>query len=60
MIPYSQKFWGINARLQPFQAIVALEGLKKINNVIFLTALNNNRNLQKILIYLKTYQQISC
>ena len=33
---------------------------KKINNVIFLTALNNNRNLQKILICLKTYQQISC
>ena len=28
------EFWGVNVRLQPFQAIVALEGLKKINNVI--------------------------
>ena len=28
------EFWGVNARLQPFQAVVALEGLKKINNVI--------------------------
>ena len=28
------EFWGINARLQPLQAIVALEGLKKINKVI--------------------------
>ncbi len=27
-------FWGVNMRLQPLQAIVALEGLKKINNVI--------------------------
>ena len=26
--------WGVNARLQPLQAIVAIEGLKKINNVI--------------------------
>jgi len=28
------EFWGVNMRLQPLQAIVALEGLKKINNVI--------------------------
>ena len=27
-------FWGVNMRLQPLQAIVALDGLKKINNVI--------------------------
>jgi aminotransferase EvaB len=26
--------WGVNCRMQPLQAIVALEGLKKINNVI--------------------------
>ena len=28
------EFWGVNMRLQPLQAIVALEGLKKINSVI--------------------------
>ena len=28
------EFWGVNMRLQPLQAIVALEGLKKIDNVI--------------------------
>ena len=28
------EFWGVNARLQPLQAIVAIEGLKKIKNVI--------------------------
>jgi dTDP-4-amino-4,6-dideoxygalactose transaminase len=28
------EIWGVNMRLQPLQAIVALEGLKKINNVI--------------------------
>ena len=27
-------FWGVNMRLQPLQAIVALEGLKKLNKVI--------------------------
>jgi len=27
-------FWGVNMRLQPLQAIVAIEGLKKLNNVI--------------------------
>ena len=27
-------FWGINMRIQPLQAIVALEGLKKLENVI--------------------------
>lgn len=27
-------FWGVNMRLQPLQAVVATEGLKKINNVI--------------------------
>ena len=27
-------FWGVNMRLQPLQAIVALEGLKKIDRVI--------------------------
>ena len=27
-------FWGINARMQPLQAVVALEGLKKLNLVI--------------------------
>ena len=28
------EFWGVNMRLQPLQAIVALEGLKKIDRVI--------------------------
>lgn len=28
------KFWGINSRMQPLQAIVANEGLKKINKII--------------------------
>jgi dTDP-4-amino-4,6-dideoxygalactose transaminase len=27
-------FWGVNMRLQPLQAVVAIEGLKKIENVI--------------------------
>ena len=27
-------FWGINIRMQPLQAIVAIEGLKKINQII--------------------------
>ena len=27
-------FWGVNMRLQPLQAIVAMEGLKKLNYVI--------------------------
>ena len=27
-------FWGANIRLQPLQAVVALEGLRKIDNVI--------------------------
>ena len=25
-------FWGVNARLQPLQAVVAIEGLKKLIN----------------------------
>ena len=28
------EFWGVNMRLQPLQAIVAIEGLEKIDNVI--------------------------
>jgi aminotransferase EvaB len=28
------EFWGVNMRLQPLQAVVALEGLKKIDRVI--------------------------
>ncbi len=28
------EFWGVNARLQPLQAVVAMNGLKKINSVI--------------------------
>ena len=28
------QFWGVNMRLQPLQAVVALEGLKKIDSVI--------------------------
>ena len=27
-------FWGVNMRLQPLQAIVALDGLKKLNKII--------------------------
>lgn len=28
-------FWGVNTRLQPFQSVVALEGLKNINKIIY-------------------------
>jgi dTDP-3-amino-2,3,6-trideoxy-4-keto-D-glucose/dTDP-3-amino-3,4,6-trideoxy-alpha-D-glucose/dTDP-2,6-dideoxy-D-kanosamine transaminase len=37
-------FWGINMRLQPLQAIVALEGLRKIDNVIKI----RNENAKKM------------
>jgi len=37
------EFWGVNNRLQPLQAIVALDGLKKINNII--AKRNNNAKL---------------
>ena len=38
------EFWGVNMRLQPLQAIVALEGLKKIDNVIK----KRNQNAKKM------------
>mgnify|MGYP000928864558 CR=1 FL=1 len=38
------EFWGVNMRLQPLQAIVALEGLKKIDNVIK----KRNKNAKKM------------
>ena len=37
------KFWGVNNRLQPLQAVVALEGLKKISNVV--EKRNKNANI---------------
>jgi dTDP-4-amino-4,6-dideoxygalactose transaminase len=37
-------FWGVNMRLQPLQAVVAIEGLKKINKVIN----QRNRNASKL------------
>ena len=33
-------FWGVNMRLQPLQAIVALEGLKKLDKTISKRNLN--------------------
>jgi len=37
-------FWGVNMRLQPLQAIVAIEGLKKIDRVIK----QRNKNAKKL------------
>lgn len=37
-------FWGVNMRLQPLQAVVAIEGLKKIENVIK----KRNQNAKKL------------
>jgi dTDP-4-amino-4,6-dideoxygalactose transaminase len=37
-------FWGLNMRLQPLQAIVAIEGLKKIDKVIK----QRNKNAEKL------------
>ena len=42
------EFWGVNARLQPLQAIVATEGLKKIKKVI--SKRNNNAKLMDTLL----------
>ena len=36
-------FWGVNVRLQPLQAIVALEGLKKIKSIINKRSKNADR-----------------
>jgi aminotransferase EvaB len=38
------EFWGVNMRLQPLQAIVAIEGLKKIDDVIK----KRNKNAKKM------------
>ncbi len=37
-------FWGVNMRLQPLQAVVAIEGLKNINKVIK----QRNKNAKKL------------
>ncbi len=37
-------FWGVNMRLQPLQAIVAMEGLKKIDRIIK----QRNKNAKKL------------
>jgi len=37
-------FWGVNMRLQPLQAIVAIEGLKKIDRIIK----QRNKNAKKL------------
>jgi|TARA_B110001452_G_scaffold145837_1_gene121247 aminotransferase EvaB len=42
------EFWGLNNRLQPFQAIVASIGLKKINSVIRKRN-NNAKEMDKLL-----------
>ena len=36
-------FWGVNVRLQPLQAVVALEGLKKLKSVIRKRKMNADR-----------------
>ena len=36
-------FWGVNMRMQPLQAVVAIEGLKKIENVIKIRNQNAKR-----------------
>ena len=36
-------FWGVNIRMQPLQAIVAIEGLKKINQIIKIRNRNATR-----------------
>jgi dTDP-3-amino-2,3,6-trideoxy-4-keto-D-glucose/dTDP-3-amino-3,4,6-trideoxy-alpha-D-glucose/dTDP-2,6-dideoxy-D-kanosamine transaminase len=51
------EFWGVNARLQPLQAIVANEGLRKINTVIS-KRLKNSIYLDKKLSNLNEYLQI--
>jgi len=38
------EFWGVNMRMQPLQAVVALEGLKNIDNVIK----KRNKNAKKM------------
>ena len=38
------EFWGVNNRLQPLQAIVASEGLKKIDDII----IKRNNNAKKM------------
>ena len=51
------KFWGVNNRMQPLQAIVAMHGLKKLNNVI--KKRNNNAiYLDKKLSSLKNFVQV--
>ena len=42
-------FWGVNMRLQPLQAIVALEGLKKLDKTISKRNLNAKR-MDKLLL----------
>lgn len=42
-------FWGVNMRMQPLQAVVAIEGLKKIENVIK----TRNQNAKKLDMALK-------
>ena len=44
-------FWGVNMRLQPLQAIVAIEGLKNLNNVIKKRSLNAKK-MDKLLLSL--------
>ena len=41
------EFWGVNMRLQPLQAVVALEGLKKLIDVIK----KRNENAKKMEAY---------
>jgi len=43
------KFWGVNNRLQPLQAVVALEGLKKISKVV--EKRNKNANIMDNLLF---------
>lgn len=47
-------FWGVNNRMQPLQAIVAIHGLKKINKVIKIRNVNANY-LDKKLLKLKNF-----
>ena len=46
-------FWGVNMRLQPLQAIVAIEGLKKIDRII-----NNVNSCRVYLLLFSLYPRI--
>lgn len=50
-------FWGVNIRMQPLQAVVALEGMKKLKKIIDLRS-KNAKFLDKELLKLKKFVQV--